>query len=293
MVEERQELEKYLKKLTDSEGLPETNKNYSIGKVDKFTIESINNFGKGFIHNSDVFILNDRSKIHSHSISLLAKQFYEPINKKFNNDFFFASPSKIPIFNEFGGGYCQLLSIDLKLGSTDENGRNEIVGEIGFINQDLGLLLAKCIALLNQYTNISYTFGLKIEYDSSNFSGIFFLLERSKKPNDEKISILQKKIHNNSEKLDDKSYSVSFDELLDGFFNEKMSQFNVNLLFSRVINQDNLEVPLIFDLKICDFNNQKTEVVPINIGTDVLKDIFNLWKDHFLSLRIKELRSEL
>lgn len=290
MTEEKKDLEKYLKR---SNKLPETNRNVSVGKIEKFTIESINNFGKGFIHNSEVFILNDRSKLHTHSISLLAKQFYEPINKKFSNDFFFASPSKIPIFNEFGGGYCQLLSIDLKLGSTDLHGHNEIAGEIGFINQDIGLLLAKCVTLLNEYTNISYTFGLKIEYDKTNFSCIFFLLERAKKPNDEKISILQNKIRNNSEKLDDKSYAISFDELIDGFFSDKMSQYNVNLIFSRLINQDNLEVPLIFDLKICDFENQKTELVTIKIGTEVLKDIFNLWKDHFLFLKVEELKNEL
>ncbi|RNA31875.1 hypothetical protein BpHYR1_020537 [Brachionus plicatilis] len=292
MGEDKLDLEKYFKKLSDANQIPESNKNFSIGNFDQFSIESINNFGKGFVHNSEIFVSSDQSKLHSHSLSLLAKQFYEPINKKFNYDFFFASPSKIPIFNQFGGGHCQLLSIDLNLGSTHEKGHNEIIGEIGFINQDLGLLLAKSIAQLNQYTYISYSFGFKVEYDKKNFSAIFFLLERSKSPSEEKVLILQNSVRNNSQKIEEKSYSVSFDELINGFYNENMSQFNVNLLYSRIVNQDNLEVPLVFDLQICDFDKQKTESVTISIGTDVLKEIFYLWKDHFLFLKVKKLKNE-
>lgn len=292
MALEKRDIGEYFKELLDSQKIPQSNGNFSIGKFDQFSIESINNFGKGFVHNFDVFVSNDRSKLHSHALRLLAKQFYEPINKKFNYDFFFASPSKIPIFNEYGGGSCQLLSIDLNLGSTHEKGQNEIVGQIGFVNQDIGLLLAKSVALLNQFTNVRYTFCLKVEFDNKNFSAIFFLLERSNKPNYEKISNLENSIRNNLEQIEEKSYNISFDELVEAFYNEKMSKFNVNLVYKRIINQDNLEVPLAFDLRICDFESQKTEICTIVIGKETLKEIFNLWKDHFLSLKIDQLTNE-
>ncbi|CAF0968609.1 unnamed protein product, partial [Brachionus calyciflorus] len=174
----------------------------------------------GFIHNGDVYLAHDKSKIHSHSISLLAKQFYEPINKKFNYDFFFASSSKVPIFNLYGGGYCQLLSTDVNIGSAHEDGQNEIIGEVAFINEDFSLLVAKCVANLNEYTQVSYSFGLKIEYDSTNFSAIFFLLQRKNESNKEKRLRLKNSVRKNDVSLDEKSSTTSLDEFKEAFFNE-------------------------------------------------------------------------
>jgi len=201
-------------------------------KIDYFTITG-NNVYLCRLETDDVECESNAMFINSiyHSLSSI--------------DFNFAAGHPVPIFKKYACDATFNRTIDY--GISDQRYDVIVPGLLGFINQDLELIVEDCVHFLTEYTNFKYSIGMKIYCESESFKAVLFILERIRNDiSQEKIALLHTALLNKQKRLP--NYKCEYSDCKFDLNDECLSKYNARIYFYREINDENYNNDISFKL---------------------------------------------
>ncbi|CAF0721414.1 unnamed protein product [Brachionus calyciflorus] len=275
------DIDDYYKTCLKAGVVPEENENWQVGTLDDFTIDSIDRFGKAFVHNGKVYIVDSISDLHNYASSIIAHHVLEQLWHK-RLKFLIGTKSPVCIFNKFGGGVTLVKYPDAKIYDRLGHECNPIVVKSAFCDEKFDLLLEESISYLTEFTNNSYVIGFKVEYDPTFFKAVIFVLERRIPPNETKIQKLRQCIRNKGERLcDENCKQINLGDFEFAYYKNDLSKFGVHLFYKKEINDTNINEPIEFSLDVHKVTKRAHGCLNLKIPSEELCHIRDLWKKHF------------
>lgn len=274
------DIEDYFRAVAKSGVVPEQEENWNVGALSNFTMDSINRFGKAFVHENQVYIVDSFSDIHNFATSLISFNILVQLKRK-KVKFIIAKKSPVCVCNKFGGGVAMVKYPDARIYESHGNQCQPIVVKTAFCDEDLNLLIDECISYITEYTINSYAVGFKVNYNPEAFKAVLFVLERMKIPEKEKLIELNESIKNNEEKLKGNFHHVNLKDFNTAFQNNNLAKFGVNLFFKKEINDSNIDEPISFSLDAHKIYEKIHGCLNVYIPSEEIKNIRELWKKEF------------
>ncbi|CAF0731032.1 unnamed protein product [Brachionus calyciflorus] len=272
------DLVKIYEDLFEKNEIPNSEDNWQIGELKDFSMESINKFGRAVIHNGKLYIAYSINPLIAFICSMTSSALVKNLNLVSKKEFTAGCKCQVNICNAFGVGFIHSKLPD-KMIRTDSTKCRPIVLKCAFSNESLAILLKECVVLINEFTRNSYSMGFKIDYNPNRFKAYFFVFERAKEPNEEKIKILDSLIKENRSHMIINEYTNYELEYFEEYFHKNdMSYFGVKISFKKEINEENLNENIEFYLEKNKIDPDERGYAKIKLLKEDLIRIYKLWK---------------
>ncbi|RNA11374.1 hypothetical protein BpHYR1_040903 [Brachionus plicatilis] len=270
----------YFKACAKSGVVPELEENWNAGSLDTFTTESINRFGKAFVHEDQVYIVDSFSGCHNYAAAVISFNVLVQLKRK-KVKFLTRKRSPIHVCNKFGGGVILVKYPDAKIYESHGHVCQPIVVKTAFCDESLSLLIDECISYITEFTTNSYAIGFKVDYSPVAFKAVLFVLERMTIPDEAKINQLDEFIKKNEARLSGKFQHVDLNEFNVAFQSNNFSKFGVNLFYKKEIDDSNIDEDITFSLDAHKVYEKIHGCLNVYIPSEEIEHTRDLWKKEF------------